>query len=126
MWVSEKRTHQFFEFTESVVLTRGLRCYVQIVTSLMYSSPMEVAISELRAHLSDWLERARGGSEIVVTDRGIPVARLLGVEASETLQRLTAEGLVAPPSSVDRPRAKGRRRAKAAVSVADLVGEQRR
>jgi prevent-host-death family protein len=87
---------------------------------------MEVAISELRAHLSDWLERARGGSEIVVTDRGIPVARLLGVHTSETLQRLTAEGLVAPPSGAGRPRAKGRRRAKAAASVADLVGEQRR
>lgn len=87
---------------------------------------MEVAISELRAHLSDWLERARDGNEIVVTDRGIPVARLLGVDSSETLQRLTAEGLVAPPSGAERPRAKGRRRAKAAASVADLVGEQRR
>jgi prevent-host-death family protein len=87
---------------------------------------MEVAISELRAHLSDWLERARGGSEIVVTDRGIPVARLLGVDAAETLQRLTAEGLVSPPSSATKPRAKGRRRAKAAVTVADLIGEQRR
>jgi prevent-host-death family protein len=92
----------------------------------MYSGAMEVAISELRAHLSDWLERARGGSEIVVTDRGIPVARLLGVDAAGTLQRLTAEGLVAPPSSATRPQAKGSRRAKTAVNVSDLVGEQRR
>ena len=87
---------------------------------------MEVAISELRAHLSEWLERARSGSEIVVTDRGIPVARLIGVSASETLQRLTAEGLIAPPSSAARPQATGRRRARATASVAELVGEQRR
>jgi prevent-host-death family protein len=87
---------------------------------------MEVAISELRAHLSEWLEQARGGSEIVVTDRGIPVARLLGVDTSETLQRLTDEGVIARPSNPKRPQARGRRRAIAASSVANLVGEQRR
>jgi prevent-host-death family protein len=99
---------------------------VQIVTCVMYTVIMEVAISELRAHLSEWLERARDGSEIVVTDRGIPIARLLGVGASETLQRLTAEGLIARPLSSVRPRAEGRRRARTTSSVADLVGEQRR
>ena len=100
--------------------------YVQIVMSVLYSEPMEVGITELRAHLSEWLERAKDGSEIVVTDRGIPVARVLGVNASATLERLTAEGLVSPPSGAARPRATGGRRAKAASSVADLVGEQRR
>lgn len=87
---------------------------------------MEVAISELRAHLREWLERARGGNEIVVTDHGIPVARLLGVDATETLQRLTDEGVIARPSSPKRPQARGRRRANATSSVADLIGEQRR
>jgi prevent-host-death family protein len=87
---------------------------------------MEVAVSEFRAHLSDWLERARGGSEIIVTDRGIPIARLLGVDAAETLQRLTEAGVIGRPSDATRPRAKGRRRARTASSVADLVGEQRR
>lgn len=87
---------------------------------------MEVAISELRAHLSDWVEQAKGGSEIVVTDRGIPVARLLGVDASDALQRLTDEGVIARPSNPRRPQARGRRRATAGSSVAELVGEQRR
>jgi prevent-host-death family protein len=99
---------------------------VQIVISDMYTSSMEVAISELRAHLSEWLDRARAGSEIIVTDRGIPVARLLGVDASETLHRLTAEGVIGRPSDSARPRAKGRRRARTTSSVADLVGKQRR
>ena len=99
-----------------------MRDYVQMVTPVMYSGPMEVAISELRAHLSDWLERARGGSEIVVTDRGIPVARLLGVDSAETLQRLTAEGLVAPPSNASRPQAKGSRRGGGKRSRSGAVG----
>src|SRR5665647_1492442 len=38
---------------------------------------MDVAISTLRAELSSWIERARSGEEIVVTERGTPVARLL-------------------------------------------------
>jgi len=49
-------------------------------------------VSELRANLRDWLERAREGDEVVVTERGIPVARLLGIEAAPLLDRLTAEG----------------------------------
>jgi len=40
---------------------------------------MDVAITDLRAHLSDWLERAREGTEVIITDRGLPVARLLGL-----------------------------------------------
>jgi hypothetical protein len=31
------------------------------------------------AHLSEWVKRARGGDEDVITDRGVPVARLLGL-----------------------------------------------
>jgi len=45
-------------------------------------SDMDVAVSDLRAHLSEWLERARDGEEVVVTERGIPVARLLGIGAA--------------------------------------------
>jgi prevent-host-death family protein len=58
----------------------------------MCTSGMDVPVTELRAHLSDWLERVRGGEEVVVTDRGVPVARLLGMSATATLQRLTADG----------------------------------
>ena len=30
---------------------------------------MDVAVSEFRANLRDWLERAREGNEVVVTER---------------------------------------------------------
>lgn len=86
---------------------------------------MDVAVTELRAHLSDWLARARDGDEIVVTDRGIPVARLLGVDATATLVRLTQEGAIARPTSDKRPRAGGRARPRPRRPVADRVTEQR-
>ena len=35
----------------------------------MYTLGMDVPVTELRAHLSDWLDRVRAGEEIVVTDR---------------------------------------------------------
>jgi len=66
---------------------------------------MDVAVSELRANLRDWLERAREGNEVVVTERGIPVARLLGIETTPLLDRLTAEGVIGRPTTP-----KGRRR----------------
>ena len=53
---------------------------------------MDIAVTELRAHLSERLERSREGDEVVITDRGVPVARLLGVTAAATLERLAAEG----------------------------------
>lgn len=88
--------------------------------------PMDVAASDFRAHLSDWLERARAGEEIVVTERGVPVARLLGVTATATLERLTAEGVVAPPRRARRTTATGRSRPRPRHPVSALIAEQRR
>jgi prevent-host-death family protein len=92
----------------------------------MYTLHMDVAVSELRAHLSQWLEQAREGTEVVVTDRGVPVARLLGLDATDTLERLTADGIIARPEQAKRPTASGRRRPSARTNMADLVSEQRR
>jgi prevent-host-death family protein len=87
---------------------------------------MDVAISDLRAHLSEWLEQVREGKEVVITDRGMPVARLLGMSATSTLERLSAEGVIGRPERTQRPTASGRRRPRARDSVAELVSEQRR
>jgi prevent-host-death family protein len=87
---------------------------------------MDVAISELRAHLGDWLDRARRGQDVVVTDRGVPVARLVGVHSAEAIERLTREGVISAPTGKGRPIAKDRRRVRSAGSLADLVSEQRR
>ena len=87
---------------------------------------MNVAISTLRAELADWIERARAGEEIVVTDRGTPVARLLGVDTAPLLEQLTASGVLSKPRRAARPKARSTTRVRGSGPVADLVGEQRR
>lgn len=92
----------------------------------MYTTAMDVPVTELRAHLSEWLDRVRSGDEVVVTDRGIPVARLLGMSATGTLQRLAADGVIGRDVSVPRPTATGRPRPTAHRPIADIVSDQRR
>lgn len=84
---------------------------------------LEVGVRELRNNLSRYLERVRGGEELIVTDRGSAVARVLGVSTQPVLGRLIAEGVVTPA-------AQPKRRAKAPIkgtgTVSDLVADQRR
>ena len=86
---------------------------------------MDVAITELRANLSVWLDRARSGHEIVITDRGVPVARLLGLATTATLERLTAEGVISRPGSAQRPTAAGQPRPRSRRALSDIVSEDR-
>jgi prevent-host-death family protein len=86
---------------------------------------VDVAVTELRARLSVWLDLVRHGEEVVITDRGLPVARLLGLESTPTLERLTDEGVIARPVSAQRPRAAGRPRPRPGQPIAGIVSEQR-
>ena len=86
---------------------------------------MDVAVTELRANLSHWLERVRAGDEVVVTERGVPVARILGLTTTPTLEELTRQGVIARPRRGTRPSAVGRKRPRARRPVADIVSEQR-
>jgi prevent-host-death family protein len=87
---------------------------------------MDVAVSELRAHLSEWLDRARAGDEVVITDRGVPIARLLGLTATATLDRLVADGVISRAAIPPRPTAAGQARPRPRRPIADLVSDQRR
>jgi prevent-host-death family protein len=86
---------------------------------------VDVSVTELRAHLSDWLDRARAGDEIVITDRGVPVARLAGLDSAGTLERLTAEGVIGK-ATAQRPVATGRSGPRPRRPVSDRVSDQRR
>lgn len=86
---------------------------------------VEVGVAQLRSELKVWLDRARTGDEVVITDRGRPVARLSGIDVAPLLDRFTAEGRISPPPGADRPRARGRRRVEAKSDVADLVVAER-
>jgi prevent-host-death family protein len=92
----------------------------------VYASGMDVTVTDLRAHLSSWLERARNGHDVVITDRGVPVARLTGLTTTGTLERLTADGVIGRPATAQRPRASGRTRPRARRALADIVSDQRR
>ncbi|MCL1898053.1 MAG: type II toxin-antitoxin system prevent-host-death family antitoxin [Micrococcales bacterium] len=58
---------------------------------------MEVSVSQFRAQLKDYLAKAKDGQDVVITDRGVPVARLTGVEGANLLEQLEREGLVTAP-----------------------------
>ena len=59
---------------------------------------MNVGIRELKAHLSEYVGKAAEGENIVVTDRGKPVAQLVGLGGTSMLDRGIAEGWITPPS----------------------------
>ena len=79
---------------------------------------------DLKNNLSRYLEQVEGGVEVVVTDRGRPIARLSGIDdvVRDKLSALIDAGLVRPPTSKVRQRpiplaSNG--------SVSELVTEQR-
>lgn len=85
----------------------------------------EVGIRELKNGLSKYIDRVRAGEDVIVTERGRPVARLSSVDASEVrLADLVASGVVRAPAS--RARHLPDRRIKPKAPVSDLVAEQRR
>jgi prevent-host-death family protein len=85
---------------------------------------MDVGIRELRADLSRWVKRAAGGEEVVVTDRGKAVARLVPMNGESTFDRLVREGVIIPaPNKGPRTRAEP---IEGAGPLSDLVLEDRR
>jgi prevent-host-death family protein len=102
------------------------KAYMCACENLYYHAGMDVAVSALRANLSEWLDRARAGDEIVVTDRGMPVARLTGIGSTPLLERLTAEGVIGRPGQPLRSKVAGRARPKARGSLAGLLADQGR
>lgn len=78
---------------------------------------------ELRDHLSRYLERVAGGEEVVVTDHGRAIARIVAFGAERKLDALIASGAVTPARHQARHRPEpvpGR------GTVSDLVADQRR
>lgn len=84
---------------------------------------IEVGVRELRNNLSRYLDRVRKGQEIVVTDRGSAVARVLPIATERVLDRLIAEGVVTPASRPEHPAGPP---IKGSGTVSDLIAEQRR
>ena len=92
----------------------------------MYTWQVDVAVTELRAHLGQWIDAAREGNDVVITDRGIPVARIVALDSTPVINRLTEQGVISRPTRSTRPVAGKRRRPTPKRPVAEIVSEQRR
>ena len=88
------------------------------------STRIEVGVRDLKNNLSRYLGQVEAGIEVVVTDRGRPIARLNGIadEPTDKLAALIEAGLVRPPTSKVRQRPAPLR---ASGSGSELVAEQR-
>ena len=88
------------------------------------STRIEVGVRDLKNNLSRYLDQVEAGVEVVVTDRGRPVARLSGIagESTDKLTALIEAGLVRPPTSKVRQRPMPLH---SSGSVSELVAEQR-
>ena len=85
---------------------------------------MDVGIRELRESLSKYLARVRDGDELVVTERGRAVARIVPITGTRALDRAIADGVVTPAKTPRQARTGELIRSRGIVS--DLVTEQRR
>ncbi len=83
---------------------------------------MDVAVRELKAKLSSYLQRAAAGERITVTDRGRPIATLGPVVDGVDVSVGVAEGWVTPASSTGLTPV---RRAKAETTVLQALAEDR-
>lgn len=85
-------------------------------------------VSKLKASLSEHLDAVRRGEEIIVTDRGRPIARIVPIEgvgaADARLSRLIREGTIAPPKSRRKERWKPPPGKKPTGALAALLAER--
>jgi len=82
-----------------------------------------VGVRQLRNNLSRYLDRVREGDEVVVTDRGSAVARVLPIGTERVLDRLIAQGVVAP---APHPKRRAGAPIEGTGTVSDLIAGQRR
>lgn len=93
-----------------------------LVREKRQNGEMDVGVRELRDHLSKYLSRVREGEELIVTDHGRPIARIVPV-GQRPIDKAIAEGRVTPAK---RPKRKlDPPRTKASGSVVDVVIDQR-
>jgi len=53
---------------------------------------VEVGVRELRESLSEWLDRAAAGEDVIVTERGKPKVRMSAATGEHIIDQLVREG----------------------------------
>ncbi len=83
---------------------------------------MDAGVRELKAKLSEYLERVAAGEVVVVTDRGRPVARLVPFSSASAVERGIEAGWIEAPR---RTRLEATARHRSTLSVLDVLDEDR-
>lgn len=94
------------------------------MTTIEGNVTTRVGIRELKAKLSEYLDRAAAGETIVVTDRGRAKAEIRKLSVDQRIQQGIEEGWIRPGrtgglSVRDRPRFKGK------MTIAEAMAEDR-
>jgi len=85
---------------------------------------VEVGVRELKNRLSHFIDLVQVGNEVIVTEHGKPVARLVPASEDDSrLQKLILAGIVTPAIDSSRPRPFGR--LVATASMSELIREMR-
>jgi prevent-host-death family protein len=56
-----------------------------------------VPVAELKARLSEYLRRVRRGDEVIISDRGVPIARLSPLGSAAGFDALVSSGIARAP-----------------------------
>jgi len=91
----------------------------QVADMKQQAEDEEAGVTELRDKLSQYLRRAEGSEDMVVTRRGKPIARIGPVDPLADLRR---RGLI---TEARKPRTVRRASVAATGSVSDLITEER-
>ncbi len=83
---------------------------------------MEVGIRDLKSHLSEFVGRAAAGEDIIVTDRGRPVAHLTCLPSRNSFDRGIEEGWIEPAR---RAHLEPIKRVTASRAIIDVLDEDR-
>jgi prevent-host-death family protein len=108
-------------------MASAITARTNVAASLGWMTPhpdeTEVGVRELHDRLSEYLEKVELGTEVVVTRRGRPIARLSQVDGPRPFEDLDRRGLVRWP---EKPRQARKALPASTGPVSDLVRDQRR
>jgi len=57
-------------------------------------------VRDLKQNLSKYLDKAANGEMVVVTDRGVPKALIVGIPGGDQMAKGVDEGWITPPQKV--------------------------
>jgi len=92
----------------------------------------DAGIRDLKAHLSKYVRDVKRGGEIIISERGKAVARIVPIAPPaeraklQFLQKLASEGKIILPVSLEKPKRPAARKKVAGSLFSDAVIEGRR